>query len=215
MKNISVERQYKIAKEYRKKRRNNGSGYYIYHSYKDDDGNPLKDKGYWDDVGVFKGSIYTCILWTHPRYEFDGHVRDKALDSYTSFDSKMMDNDNFIKNYMRVGKSRKKVAYFTMKHQPDTEEARKSFVDAYNEELSKTTHVQRCSIHVSFRKNIRYIHVCYPIEVVSEETLIQMADEVMGYHRNYASFYEKYGDYTYTVDDYHRETILNLKSLMS
>ena len=206
MKNKFVEREYKKAKEYRKKRRNDGSGYHVYHCYKDEDGNLLKDKGYWDDVGVFKGSIYTCILWTHPRYEFDGHIRDKAVDRYDSFNSKkMFDNDNFIKNYKRVGKSRKKVAYFTMNHSPDVGAERKSFADAFNEELATTTHIQRCSIKVSFKKNIRYIHVCYPIEVISEESLIQMADEVMGYYRNYNAFYEKYGEYTYTVDDYHRE----------
>lgn len=204
MKNKHAEARYKNAKAYTKTRENDGSKYRVYHLYKDENGKPLKEKGYWDDVGVFSGSIFNSICWVHPRYAFEEEIRHKSYDRLYDSDVEKWFN-SFVPQYKKVGKSRKKVVSY---QSPDIEEPTtpvKTHKEAFDEELAETSYVQKCFIKVNMYKTSRCIEVCYPIEVINEESLKAMADEVMGYIHDYSKFYEKYGDFVYGVNEYKQE----------
>ncbi len=206
MKNKKVETNYCKAKKESKKRNSKGNKYKIYHEYLDESGNLLKQKGYWDDVGVYGGSLFTVICWTHPRYMFEEKVKENA---YNKIDRNIGVDPffkNFKKKYKNVGKSRKKVVSY--EYSVDTENTtypKISYTQLFEDELKVTDHVQRCSIVTYITKSARYVHVCYPIEVICEDSLKAMADEVIGYVRDYSKFYEKYGDYVYTIENYLNE----------
>lgn len=206
MKNKNIEYMYKKAKERTKTRESDGSGYKIYHCYYDERGNRLKDKGYWDDVGVFRDSIFTCILWTHPRYIFEEEIRNTVF--LNSKQNKKFNDwfDNAVKKYKKVGKSRKKVVCYEYPNISELlEPPKKSHAELFSDELNSTHHVQKCHIRSYITKNARYVDVCYPVEVIDETSLKSMADEVMTYIHDYSKFYEKYGDYEYGVAEYKEE----------
>lgn len=209
MKNKHVEKFYKSAKEKlgQRRARTTDGKYRVYHAYRDDNGELYRKLGYWDDVGVISGSIYNMIFWTHPRYLFSDKIKQEGYHMV----KKVIDFDNPIKKYKAVGKSRKKIAFYEYPHindNSDSDETLLSYDEAFKRALEKTEYVQKCSINVKVNDSSRFIEVCYPPEkeVIDEESLIAMADEVMGFVRDYAKFYERYGSYQYDKNDYERES---------
>lgn len=206
MKNKKVEKLYQLAKNNRKTKNSGGSKYKVYHSYLDEDRNLLRTKGYWDDVGVYGGSLFTVICWTHPRYMFEEKIREHVYEKMNTLYKEESFFNNFNKKYKKVGKSRKKVISYEYCVDTEYNSPQKiSYNQLFEDELKVTNHIQKCYINTYITKSARYIHVCYPVEVICEDSLKKMTDEVMGYSRDYSKFYEKYGEYGYSLSDYMNE----------
>jgi hypothetical protein len=177
----------------------------IYHSYRDENGELYKTRGYWDDVAFKMGSQYIVVLWTHPRYEYEEHLDHIAyLEASKKFPSKRSAKELFSggkKNYKRVGASRKKI----VSHELEFEE-RDGFYEhwrARSEELCRTSdYVQLPHFNVTQQSYCRQVSMCYPLEVVDEDSLELLSTVVKAC---LAGGTLEYMARPYTKDDYNRE----------
>jgi hypothetical protein len=189
VKNHNQQRKIAKAKQYAKTALSRRSydakrGLVIYHCYRDENGTPYKTRGYWDDVAFKMGSHYVVVLWTHPRYEYAEHLDTIAYtEASEKFPSTRAPKDWLLpgkKNYKRVGASRKKVVSYQMEF-----EERDGFFECWKsrlDELCRTSdYVQYPHINVKQQDYCRMVSICYPLEVVDEDSLELLANVVKSY----------------------------------
>lgn len=210
MKNKEFERRRLAAKRYAKtwKRWNWDTKYnmQVYHSYEDENGNPYKTKGYWDDVAFFHGSQKIVVLWTHPRYEYREHLDSIAYGEANQKFPDRSDAKDWFKptktNYKKLGRSRKKAVSHEMGNigSPD------GFFEFWRErrdELCRTSDFkQKCRFFVQQMDYCRQVIMCAPIEVVNVETLYELVKLTKECLADRSRFDKLYGDYEYTKDNY-------------
>lgn len=156
---------------------------------------------YWTDFGLYIGKTSYHVSWTHPRYDYHNECQNAAYDLVKQMqdDTKLFDKST--PNYRKVGKSRKKISSYTM-----GEIGNRGFYDAWDKagkELTVSGNiVSKCKFKIEKTAYGKWVNICIPFGAVTSTTLKALRDEVEAYIRNPLLFVEKYGDYTYTKEDW-------------
>ena len=196
MKNARIEKFMAIAKREANERR---EGLYIPHCYSES-----RDYSWWDDCSFRLGKQRISVCWIHPRMD---HVEstsyDEAVKKYPNRDTPFLGGE---KIYKKVGKSRKKVAFYSSG--VPTEET-ESFYD-YWRELRKSMvltsdYVVKPYIKAVQWKYARGVMVCLPIEVKSRDDVKVLARLIETHLRGTCDVVEMWSQYTYTKEDWIKE----------
>ena len=175
----------------------------IYHVY-----DSPREKSYWDDVSFVMGKKYVMVCWTHPRYDYSEEINSKAYELANEKYGDSIDSmfDHSIKNYRKVGKSRKKIVSHTM-----STSSRDEYYEYWKKvegELLRTSE-HRVGTHFKYYAcgDAYMLDVCCPVEVRNEDELQQLADLMRKYLSGERSFREDFGSYTYGAAEYAAEFI--------
>jgi hypothetical protein len=182
-------------------------GIKVYHLYT---GDGARDKGWWDDTAFIMGSQQVTVGWVHPRYRYQNICDDKAWEDtkeqYPRREGDFFEGSTPNYRYLGKNKKRKKIVSWTMK--PTSQEFRDYYeiLDAKKKEIQQTGDlVATCDFKVSQLGYCRWVDVCYPIEVLNEQSLKELADFVRECIQNPGSFERTWGEYKYTREDWNRE----------
>lgn len=174
MKNRHYENLKKCAKQYHRNSRVQRfqNGIVIRHRY--DEQNPEK-LSWWDDVLFVLNDYLVNVAWVHPRYAYKSEVEQQAFDNCEpirvahteSIKDTIGSMDNRASpNYVRVGKSRKKIRSYTMNSMRES-----SYYDALLQEESRIARDSNNGVIIMQKMTTewtnwsRFVHICAPIEV--------------------------------------------------
>jgi hypothetical protein len=183
-------------------------GIKVYHLY---GGEYKKDKGWWDDTAFIEGSQQVSVAWVHPRMRYSDECDEIAWKETDHLYPRKKDQPLFeieTTNYKYLGKNKKRKRAVSHTMKPASEEFTKYYeiLDAKKKEVQKTGDVvTTCSMSVEQLKHCRWVEICYPIEVVDEASLKEMADFVRACIRDRSLFDRTWGEYKYTKEDWNRE----------
>lgn len=168
-------------------------GYYIPHFYPVED---IDQLSYWDDVGFIFGKKRVMVHWQHPRSVYADKCHSLAWDEfYEEFSAKQNRNPkkaiksflgDSIKNYKKVGKSRKKIHSYTM-NGIDSDHA-----EFYNK-VNKSEK-DYCETGIDFEVKSSFkrtqtdwsliVDIVYPMEIRSDKDAIKLAEFVKSILKN-------------------------------
>ncbi len=84
-------------------------GLFIPHVYGKD---PCTALSWWDEVGFILGDRRVMVHWRHPRKVYEDEVLDRAW-SQSGEPPKHNVLTEFVPHYQQVGRSRKRIEYYT------------------------------------------------------------------------------------------------------
>ena len=127
---------------------------------------------WWDDVTFIMNDYRVHVSWSHPRWYYKESIRSKAFDNVNELD--IFDElavENASPQFVKVGKSRKKVVSYTMDSL--LKPGMYGLLETEEKKLFETNDVKIYpSITVSWLKDCRYIDICLPMEIKGNEDLI-------------------------------------------
>lgn len=206
MKNRYQEKLKLSAKSFHKSNRGErfSSGLIIWHQYEEAN---LTELSWWDDVSYILNDYLVNISWIHPRMAFKDQTEDDANKRIAHLDTGV--NDLFSQsepNYVKVGKSRKKIISHTIKGPLLSSEWAAAFDAAYAE-IIKTTDLQITPfIKSEWTSSGRIVEICAPIEVRNEQCLMAIANLVRKLLKRETTLEKEFPDYIYTKDNWGTES---------
>ena len=179
---------------------------YIPHCY---DG--TKKQSWWDDFS-FKtsGNKVVSVCWIHPRMSYQDKCEEKAFSitqeqgySYKSSSSLFVPS-----HYKKVGKSRKKIQFYTMRD--EHEENNTKYFDKCNENeliVKQTGDVEAKPFVYMIRTRYGILmEICFPVELLTEQSVICFASNIKFlYENNMLVDVVKSTDYLYNKDMFNKE----------
>lgn len=205
MKNYYQEKLKISAKSFHKNNRGErfSDGLIIRHQYEEAN---LAKLSWWDDVGFILNDYLVNISWIHPRMAFKDQTEDEAHKRVAHLDTGV--NDLFSQsepNYVKTGKSRKKIISHTIKGPLLSSEWAAAFDAAYVE-IIKTTDLQPTPfIKSEWTASGRFVEICAPIEVRNEQDLIVIANLTRKLLKRETTLEIEFPKYTYTKSDWNME----------
>lgn len=133
MKQHRLEAMRQSQKDYHRSHpwRLSAGGLYIPHAYSDMTPESLSS---WDDVGFIMNGRRVMVFWQHPRYVYKEMIRQKAWEEVGPGPRDDWLFEGAIKNYRKVGRSRKKLVSYTCRA-PSSEQ--QAHYDRLNATLAK------------------------------------------------------------------------------
>lgn len=205
MKNYYQEKLKISAKSFHKNNRGErfSDGLIIRHQYEEAN---LAKLSWWDDVGFILNDYLVNISWIHPRMAFKDQAEDEAHKRVAHLDTGV--NDLFSQsepNYVKTGKSRKKIISHTIKGPLLSSDWAAAFDAAYAE-IIKTTDLQTTPfIKSEWTASGRFVEICAPIEVRNEQDLIVIANLTRKLLKRETTLEIEFPKYTYTKSDWNME----------
>ncbi|MDZ4141104.1 MAG: hypothetical protein U1C48_03750 [Methylotenera sp.] len=205
MKNYYQEKLKTSAKSFHKNNRGErfSDGLIIRHQYEEAN---LAKLSWWDDVGFILNDYLVNISWIHPRMAFKDQAEDEAHKRVAHLDTGV--NDLFSQsepNYVKTGKSRKKIISHTIK-EPLLSSGWAAAFDAAYAEIIKTTDLQTTPfIKSEWTASGRFVEICAPIEVRNEQDLIVIANLTRKLLKRETTLEIEFPKYTYTKSDWNME----------
>lgn len=206
MKNRYQEKLKISAKSFHKNNRGErfSNGLIIWHQYEEAN---LTELSWWDDVSYILNDYLVNISWIHPRMAFKDQTEDDAHKRIAHLDTGV--NNLFSQsepNYVKVGKSRKKIISHTIKGPLLSSEWAAAFDAAYAE-IIKTTDLQITPfIKSEWTSSGRIVEICAPIEVRNEQCLMAIANLVRKLLKRETTLEKEFPDYIYTKDNWGMES---------
>jgi hypothetical protein len=211
MKNAKYEKLRRSAKLYHRNSRhlNFIDGIVIRHLYEDKN---QKDPS-WSDSAVFILNDYLVnVAWRHPRYDYKSAVEDRARENCAhlrgqrpggmkGFVTTMFNDDT--PNYVKVGKSRKKISSYTM-----TPRSNDDYYNALQEEKSRLFRdpdngvIIVPSMSVEWTDWSRFVSICAPIEVRNVAELHELAALTKRILKRETSLESEFKGYAYSQKDW-------------
>lgn len=206
MKNFYQEKLKLSAKIFHKNNRGErfSNGLIIRHQYEEAN---LTELSWWDDVSCILNDYLVTISWIHPRMAFKDQAENEAHKRVTHLDTGI--NDLFSQsepNYVKIGKSRKKIISHTIKGPLLSSDWLAAFDAAYAE-IIKTTDLQITPfIKSEWTSSGHFVELCAPIEVRNEQDLIILANLVRKLLKREITLEKEFPDYIYTKDNWGTES---------
>lgn len=157
---------------------------YIPHVYKE----PYKTLSWWDDFSFKSHNHVVSVCWIHPRMKYQDECEEQAciLTRQQGYEyQNEFKKGSFIPyKYKKVGKSRKKVVFFTHKQS----DINREYFDKLwgneklilnNGDVSVGTH-----IHTSRTRYGVYIEICFPVELKTKDDIITFAKNIKHLYEN-------------------------------
>ena len=149
-------------------------GLFIPHVYGKD---PRTALSWWDEVGFILGDRRVMVHWRHPRWVYENEIQDRAWNQ-AGDPPKHNVLTEFVPHYKQVGRSRKRIDYYTRPTPQGEAGAYYDRVDA----ISKTLRADGIDFDVpaSYRRErlswSTSVHLIVPLEVRDEAELRVVAD---------------------------------------
>lgn len=153
---------------------------------------------WWDDVTFIRNNYRVHVSWSHPRWYYKETIRSKAFDNINALD--IFDEhafENATPQYVKIGKSRKKVASYTMGSllKPGMYE----LLETEEQKLFKINDVKIYPfMTVSWFKDCRYIDICVPIEIKSTQDLVTLVTLVKRLLNQTTTLSKEFPNYAYS-----------------
>jgi len=176
MKNRRLERFRRMAQQYHRNKRGDqfDDGVLVRHAYDGIDPDALS---WWDDLAFIQGDRRVNVAWQHPRHVFQESIVAAALEAAEPF-RKEEEGGLFgssSKIYKKVGRSRKKVRYYTHEPSPD----RQVWLEAVRREEARLSQeaefAVQPSIKVEWLNWCRFVNIVAPVEVRNVPELKKLA----------------------------------------
>lgn len=211
MKNPHYENLKRSAKLYHRhsRRQRFQNGIVVRHLY--DEQNPEK-LSWWDDVVFVLNDYLVNVAWRHPRYAYKDEVERQAYDNCVHLRSPSSESakdavdsmfDRANPNYVKVGKSRKKIRSYTMNRTRD---------DGYYEDLRQEEYriardpnngvIITPSMTAEWTNWSRFVSICAPIEVRGVPDLHKLADLTKRLLKRETSLESEFLGYSYCQKDW-------------
>lgn len=178
-------------------------GIRIYHEYSH---KKPDDLSWWDDVGFYMNDYKVVVWWRHPRMDYKDTIQNMAFDAFPRED----DFDFFsgsTKNYLKVGKSRKRIVSYTCAPQSESRIEWYDKINALEKELLVSSQVIiRPSFKVEQLDWCKGINFVMPVEVRNEKELKEMAMLAKAILKGQTTLYAEVGAYFYNCSDWNRES---------
>lgn len=202
MKNPNQERIYRLMRQYHRQNQwRLENGLYIPHVYLD----PIKELSWWDDVGFILNGRRIMVWWIHPRMKYADTIEDMAWKA--AGEPPLRGGDIFepsIKNWKKVGRSRKKVISYQARSLPDTqrdyyaklraiEERMKS--DGIDFDVSPSASVEALSW-------CRGVSLCIPVEVRNKAEINALAKMAKRLVKGETSVEDEFPGYQYGQENW-------------
>lgn len=188
------------------------NGMRIYHVYGGEYTKPLT---WWDDVGFVRNKYKVMVWWIHPRMAYRDEVENLANDvcpypdEGVDFCGEWLSKKNA--NYVKVGKSRKKVISYSSpgpRPRPSVKEWLDQLQAAEEKILTEGDVVAKPSFKVETLGWCRGVSICAPMEVHSHDdlkTLTEMVKRILNGETTIAS---EFPGYVYTKENWNAEKII-------
>ena len=139
---------------------------------------------YWDDLYFWLNGIRYFVAFVHPRQKYASTCEQIVWDSL--YPSCPENKETFVPyEYKRVGKSRKKVKYYTM--EDSNEDAFSEWCKMLWEEeklfCASSDVCIRPSVRVKWLQRGKMIEICAPYELLSEEQALFFVGMVMEHYK--------------------------------
>lgn len=213
MKNPVIERLKQKAKLYHRtqSRRLYQGGIVVRHVYDVD--NPEK-MTWWDDTGFILNDYHVGVSWVHPRHAYNTAVEELAhIQTDHLFERARRTTNvddlftNTTKQYVKVGKSRKKIKGYLSS---GLSMAQNEWYDAFQETRDRlilnNDIVITPSISAEWRDTYKLVSICVPMEMRGVADLKELCVLTKSLLKRETTLAEEFLNYTYTVDDWIRET---------
>lgn len=179
MKNPRFERRRRLSRQYHRNERGGRfeQGILPRHDYGDLDPEGLS---WWDDLQFILGGRRIAVAWQHPRHVYQGMIEDAAMQAAHHLYEKVegCGFERAERIYRKVGRSRKRVTGYTMRHQPGEQE----WFDAVRAEEARLSREAEFSIRPSIRVEMlawcRFVDIVAPGEIRNVTELRALADLV-------------------------------------
>ncbi len=175
------------------------NGATIYHVYGEE--NNDKKMSYWDDTAFRYGKQIYFVAWEHPRFLYSEEAHSKAFELIDYFAKPNFDFDRKA-IYKKVGKSRKKIAFYEMLFDED----RHNYYERLNEKIKEILENGDIEAKPYFKveqgKYGKSVYCCFPMEVLKEEDVVELKNKVIEFIKNPLLFKEMYQDFVYTKEDW-------------
>lgn len=213
MKNPFIEKKRQHAKQYAQnwQRQLNSQGNYFQHIYLKTE---RKQFDCWNDVSFKLGSQIVAVWWEHPRLHYQNlceNLVDTQLEE-PKHPINMFSEEVYMKFYMPVGKSRKKVKHSGClkipgdnPYEAEWEQYFKQYEILLNQALNQSDFVVYPSIKVEQLNRCRGVNLCLPIEVVDEQSANEMAKIAKSLLLRETTLAELFPDYAYTKENWQQE----------
>lgn len=206
MKNSYQEKLKMSAKVFHKNNRGEKftNGVIIWHQYDEADMTKLS---WWDDVSFILNDYLVQVAWIHPRMAFkdraevDAHKKVAHLD--TGVDGFM---GQFKPNYVKVGRSRKKMISRTLTGSLLSSDWMQAFDAAYAKTLKEADFQITPFIKTEWVQYGLFVEICAPIEVRSEQDLMALVNLVRKLLKRETTLAQEFADYTYARDEWIAES---------
>lgn len=170
------------------------NGLLIRHQYPDENASQLS---WWDDVSFIHNNYRVNVAWIHPRQDYLDHIQSEASKRVAHLYPKSDLFHDSTANYVKVGKSRKKVVSHTMNFTEESEKWTKAY-DLAQQEISNTT--QYCatpSMRTEWLPHGYFVDICAPIEVRSIQDLTILVNLVKRLLKRETALEHEFPNYTY------------------
>lgn len=206
MKNSYQEKLKKSAKVFHKNNRGEKftNGIIFWHQY--DEAGTTK-LSWWDDVSFILNDYLVQVAWIHPRMAFKDRAEDDALKKVAHLDrgaDSIMDQSK--PNYVKVGRSRKKMISRTLAESLLSSDWMQAFDAAYAEKLKEADFQITPFIKAEWVLHGRFIEICAPIEIQSERDLMALVNLVRKIHKRETTLGQEFADYVYARDEWIAES---------
>lgn len=161
---------------------------------------------YWDDAQFIINDYRVSLWWVHPRRRFLDLVEQQAFDVTPSPLPAFSIFDNSTTNYKIVGRSRKKIAGYTMAPIPPVMKQYFDDVELAEINIIATATIEvRPTMLVKWYGNCKGIDLCVPFEVHNRGDLKQLVALTRKLLTRETTLQREFGDYTYSNIDWLRE----------
>lgn len=179
------------------------NGLIVRHLY--DEANTAK-LSWWDDVGFILNDYLVQVSWVHPRLAFKDKAELAAHEKVAHIDIGADCFANSEPNYVKVGKSRKKIISHTLKGELISSDWRQAYDQAYAETLEGASFQITPFIIVEWTPHSRFVELCAPIEVKNEQHLMVLASLVRKLLKRETTLEQEFPRYVYTKDNWVEES---------
>jgi len=198
MKNPRFERRRRLARQYHRNKRGDlfDRGILARHDYS---GLEPEALSWWDDVQFILGGRRIAVAWQHPRQVYQGMIEDAAMQATDDLYEKVEDwpFECAEKIYRKIGRSRKRVTGYTVRHRPGEQE----WFDALRAEEARLSREAEFSVRPSISIETlawcRFVAVVAPVEVRNVAELGALADLVRRILKGETTLEREFPGYVY------------------
>lgn len=213
MKNKRIETLRRKAKALHKsnsRNRHYEHGVRILHSY--DHYHDLEMLTWWDDFDFILNKCRVAVAWQHPRGRYIDEVENlaysMALERFPYSASELKNSGGFLDSipiFTKVGKSRKKIKFYTcdFTEKTEIEIKRREEWRRLEDSLALESDIKVTpTIRSEWTDHSRLISICIPIEVRNEDDVKVLASIVKSLLKRETTLDQLYPNYVYTKHDW-------------
>lgn len=180
------------------------NGVIIWHQYDESD---VAKLSWWDDVSFILNDYLVQVAWIHPRMAFKDRAEDDAHNKVAHLDRGADGLMGQTKpNYVKVGKSRKKVISRTLTGSLLSNDWMQAFDAAYAETLKEADFQITPFIKAEWVQHGRFVEICAPIEIQSEGDLMALVNLVRKLLKRETTLEQEFAAYSYARDEWIAES---------